>query len=92
MAVDDKTDVVLNEYVRLPLPTIPANIERYIQEEYRRIEDALRSVSEASIKVSDQPPENPRRGTVRYAVSPWDPLSNGTEGLVVYNGNAWVGV
>jgi hypothetical protein len=29
---------------------------------------------------------------VRYAVSPWDPLGNGTTGLMVYNGTAWVGV
>ena len=49
MAVDDKTNIVLNEYVRLPLPTIPANVERYIQEEYRRIEETLRSLSEAAI-------------------------------------------
>jgi len=29
---------------------------------------------------------------VRYAVSPWDPLSNGFSGLVVYNGNTWAAV
>jgi hypothetical protein len=29
---------------------------------------------------------------VRYAVSPWNPLGNGTQGLVVYNGTTWVAV
>ena len=27
---------------------------------------------------------------VRYAVTGWDPLGDGSTGLMVYNGNAWV--
>jgi hypothetical protein len=29
---------------------------------------------------------------MRYAVSPWDALGNGYEGLIVYNGTNWVAV
>ena len=44
------------------------------------------------VQVADSPPENPIKGMVRYAVSPWNPLSNGFSGLVVYNGTAWAAV
>lgn len=90
--INDKVDAVVTPYIRAPFPTIPANVERYIIEELRRIEIALDSLRDTSIHVAETPPDNPRRGTVRYALSPWDPLSNGTEGLVVYNGTAWVAV
>jgi len=39
--------------------------------------------------VTDQEPESKRKGMVRYAISPWDPLSNGYSGLVVYDGANW---
>jgi hypothetical protein len=29
---------------------------------------------------------------VRFSTLPWNPLSNNAEGLVVYNGSAWVAV
>ena len=46
----------------------------------------------ATIVVSEIEPPNPIKGMVRYAVSPWNPLSNSFSGLVVYNGSAWVAV
>lgn len=93
MSLSDKINLLTSAYVRRQSPTLnPELIGNYIQEELREIEASIRSLVDASIQVADRAPPNPRRGMVRYAVSPWNPLSNGTQGLVVYNGSAWVAV
>lgn len=92
MSLSDKTNVVVQTYSRTQFPILQEGIRRYIQDELQRIETAIGSIAQASIQVSDSPPENPVKGMVRYAVSPWNPLSNGFSGLVVYNGTAWVAV
>jgi hypothetical protein len=92
MALSDKTNVVVQTYTRTQFPVLEEGIRRYIQDELQRIETSLKTVTQASIQVLDNPPENPIKGMVRYAVSPWDPLGNGFSGLVVYNGVAWVAV
>jgi hypothetical protein len=69
-----------------------ASIQMYIQEELQRIEASINQIADATIQVADNEPETKRKGMVRYAVSPWDPLGNSYEGLVVYNGTAWVQV
>jgi hypothetical protein len=92
MALSDKTNVVVQTYTRTQFPVLEEGIRRYIQDELQRIETSLKTVTQASIQVLDNPPENPIKGMVRYAVSPWNPLSNGFSGLVVYNGVAWVAV
>jgi len=92
MAVNDKTNVVVQTYSRTQYPVIEEGIRRYFQDELQRIETSIRSLAQASIQVSESPPENPIKGMVRFAVSPWNPLGNGTSGLVVYNGTAWVAV
>jgi hypothetical protein len=92
MALSDKTNFVVQTYTRTQFPVFEEGIRRYIQDELQRIETSLKTVTQASIQVLDNPPENPIKGMVRYAVSPWDPLGNGFSGLVVYNGVAWVAV
>lgn len=92
MALSDKTNVVVSTYTRTQYPILQEGVRRYIQDELQRIETSLRTVAQASPQVLDDPPDNPIRGMVRYAVSPWDPLGNGYSGLVVYNGTAWVSV
>ena len=92
MALSDKTNVVVQTYTRTQFPVLEEGIRRYIQDELQRIETSLKTVTQASIQVLDNPPENPIKGMVRYAVSPWNPLGNGFSGLVVYNGTAWVAV
>lgn len=93
MALSDKINLLVKRYVRRPLPSLDAdNIHLYIQDELRSLETTLRSLSDSSIQVSDRDPDAPRKGMVRYAVSPWNPLSNNFSGLVVYNGSAWVAV
>tara|TARA_B100000035_G_C20745152_1_gene441478 strand:+ start:35 stop:313 length:279 start_codon:yes stop_codon:yes gene_type:complete len=92
MALDDRSDQVVTKYVRRQFPELEDGIRRYIQDELQRIEQSISTITSASIQVADQAPTNPVRGMVRYAVSGWDPLGDGSTGLMVYNGNAWVAV
>jgi hypothetical protein len=92
MALESKTNVLVSRYTRRQLPNMDASIQMYIQEELQRIEASINQIADATIQVADNEPETKRKGMVRYAVSPWDPLGNSYEGLVVYNGTAWVQV
>lgn len=92
MPINEQTDLVLRQYVRKNFPTIEASVNTYISDELQRIENAINSLSEASIQATDQEPVNPRKGTVRFNVLPWDALGNSSQGMVVYNGTAWVAV
>lgn len=92
MAINDKVDQTVTKYIRRQYPELEEGLRRYFTEELQRIEQSLSSVAEASIQVADAAPDNPRKGMVRYAVAPWDPLGNGTTGLMVYTGNAWAAV
>ena len=92
MAVDSKTNVTVQGYTRSQYPVFEEGMRRYLQEELQRLENAIRQLQVAAIVEADVEPENKIRGMVRYAISPWNPLSNGFSGLVVYNGSAWVAV
>lgn len=93
MALSDKLNLIVNRYVRRQLPTLRTDdVGRFLQEELRELEASIQSLADASVQVADREPEGLRKGMVRYAVSPWNPLGNGTQGLVVYNGTAWVAV
>lgn len=92
MALDDRSDQVVTKYVRRQFPELEEGIRRYIQDELQRIEQSISTIASASIQVADQAPENPVKGMVRYAVSGWDPLGDGSTGLMVYNGTAWAAV
>jgi len=93
MSLSDKLNVLVSRYVRRQTPSLNAdNLGPYLQDELRELESSIRTLAEASIQVSDRAPDGVRKGMVRYAVSPWDPLGNGYSGLVVYNGTAWVAV
>ena len=90
MATNEITDVVINPYTRRPIPSIEASIILYLATELQNIENSMKSIIEGSIQVVDNPPDKPKKGMVRYAVAPWNPLGNNFERLVVYNGRAWV--
>lgn len=93
MALSDKLNLIVNRYVRRQLPTLRNDdVGRFLQEELRELEASIQSLADASVQVTDREPEGLRKGMVRYAVSPWNPLGNGTQGLVVYNGTTWVAV
>ena len=92
MALSDKTNQLVKDYIRQQYPTLEEGVQQYIDDELARIELALSSVTRAAIQVADNAPENPVKGMVRYAISGWDPLGDGSTGLMVYNGTAWVAV
>lgn len=93
MSLSDKINMLVAPYVRRQAPNLnPDFLANYLQEELRELEASIRSLADASIQVADRAPESPRKGMVRYAVSPWNPLSNSYSGLVVYSGTNWVAV
>ena len=92
MSLSDKLNQLVTRYTRRQPPTLEADLRLYLQDELREIESSIRSLSDAAIQVADRAPDNPRKGMVRYAVTGWDPLGDGTTGLVVYNGTTWVAV
>jgi len=92
MPLESKTNVLVSRYSRRRLPNLDASLQMYLQEELQRIEASINQLADAAIQVADDEPETKRKGMVRYAVSPWDPLGNSYEGLVVYNGTTWVQV
>ena len=93
MALSDRTNLLVQQYVRRQYPELEDGLRRYLSDEFQRIEPATSSLANASIQVADAPPENPVKGMVRFATTGWEPLGNGTTNfLVVYNGTAWVAV
>ena len=82
----ERTDAIVQRYSRRVLPT--GELRDTLGNEFQNIERTLSSVTEATILLADAEPEQKRRGMVRYAVSPWIPVS-GHSGLVVYDGNTW---
>ena len=92
MTVQEKTNITTTSYTRGQFPVFDHGHRLNIQEELRRIEAAVTKLNEAAIQVTDEPPANPLRGMVRFNASPWDALGDSSEGLIVYNGTAWVAV
>ena len=92
MPTNEVTDVTVSTYTRRPVPSLEASLILYLAQELQAIENAVKSVIEGTVQVADNPPDKPKKGMVRYAVSPWNPLGNNYQGLVVYNGSTWVQV
>jgi len=74
------------------MPSLEDDLKRYIQQELQQLERSISTLVSSSVQVADNPPDSPRKGMLRFNVSPWDPLGDASEGLVVYNGTAWVDV
>ena len=92
MTVNAKSNAVLTSYGRGIPPLLEEDLRNYIQDELQRIETSIRSLVTSGVEVLDVPPLNPIRGMVKYNVSPWDALGDSSEGLIVFNGSAWVAV
>jgi hypothetical protein len=92
MSTNEQTDVVVSGYNKRPSPTTDQAIKLYLSLELQAIEKTLKSLEESAIQVIDAEPASPKKGMVRFNVAPWNPLGNGSQGLVLYNGNAWVAV
>lgn len=92
MAVNEKANVVLASYQRNNSPQLEQDLRKYLQDELQRIETSIRSLVTSGVEVLEAPPLNPIRGMVKYNISPWDALGDGSEGLIVFNGTTWVDV
>ena len=87
--VNDRTDTVVSLYTRRQVPALKESLNTFLQGELQEIEKSTKSLADAVPQVADAAPVNPRKGMVRYAINPWEPLGSGQEGPVVYNGAAW---
>ena len=90
MALSDLLNVLVKNYVRRPTPTLKQDeLGPYVQNQLSEIEATMATLADAAVTVSDQEPTSKRKGMIRFAVSPWDPIGDGTTGLVVYEGSQW---
>lgn len=70
-------------------PDDPAQIKRYLQDEFSRIAQAIQPQSVAHLNVTTVSPAKPRRGDYSYADGTmWNPGSG--EGMYRFNGSAWI--
>lgn len=83
-------DYLIQPYRTSTSPTLGQGFERYAVEEFRKVENTLRTIEEGLPQVHTQPPKKPRRGVTVYAADPWNPGQG--EGLYVYKGSTlgWV--
>jgi len=84
MTLSDKTNLVVQTYQKTQYPVMEEGVRRYFQDELQRIETAISSIALAAPQVADDPPENPVKGMVRYAVSPWSPVGTASSVTVNY--------
>lgn len=90
--LDVTVDQIVRPYTPKPLPIIGKPFDattKYLLDELKRMQSTINQLVQASPIAADTEPASPRRGMVRYAVAPWDPLGTSFEGYVVYDGTAW---
>lgn len=88
---NDVHDLVITPYVRATPPSSEPATVRYLNQQLQRIQRTMSDLTDAAEQVYAQAPANPRRGMIRYAVSPWSDTLSG-EGLYIYKGPSvgWV--
>ena len=80
MALSDLLNVLVKNYVRRPTPTLKQDeLGPYVQNQLSEIEATMATLSDAAVTVSDQEPPSKRKGMIRFAVSPWDPIGDGSD-------------
>lgn len=96
----DINDLVVVPYRRASQPLLshgksPQEVERahknlhvYLGEEFRKLEQTLATLVNATPQVAFKEPSQKMLGMIRYAKSPWDPLGSG-DGWVYWDGSAW---
>lgn len=73
------------------VPNDPAQLPRYLQDEFAKIASAVLMLAAGHLDVSTVAPAKPREGDLRIANgTSWDPGSGA--GLYRHNGTAWVHV
>jgi hypothetical protein len=91
MAINYRADQTVLRYVRADFPAdldVPQGLRTFLQEELDTLQQALSELTDGAVQVAEAEPSPKRKGMVRYAVAPWDPLGTG-DGFVYWNGSAW---
>lgn len=91
MAIEEN-ELSVQPYVREDMPDDPDSLRDYLAEELWKIERTLHHILQTSIQVAETEPENSQKGMIRHNKLPWDPLGDGSEGLVWYDGSSWQAV
>ena len=73
-----------------PPTHLDPEIVEYLYEELRRLQVTVDHLTEAAPQATNKEPDSPRKGTIRWNLSPWNPLGDGSEGYVQYDGTAWI--
>ena len=79
--INPRTNVVPQRYARIG----PGDPEG----DFEALRVVLDDLAYLIPQVADEAPTRPRKGLIRYAVSPWNPLGTG-DGWVYYDGTSWV--
>ncbi|MEM6746773.1 MAG: hypothetical protein AAF608_05065 [Pseudomonadota bacterium] len=89
MAISQRTHVVADFlYRRRARPENLASLPFWIEDQLDDIERSADFLNDIP-QVADSPPDNPKIGLRRYAVTPWDP-GQGVDRWYTWNGTAWV--
>lgn len=70
-------------------PAALDGLNLHVSEELQDIQRNFHHVNLLTPQVADREPDTPLRAMIRYSVLPWDPLGDGSEGWVYYNGSEW---
>lgn len=82
-------DLIPRPYQRGLRPSLPDGEGRYLEEELRRVEQAISELARAVPQVAYSAPANPAEGMIRLAKAPWQPLGT-PRAWVEYKAGAWV--
>jgi hypothetical protein len=77
------------EYSPNQPPSNPAELQRYLIDEFQRISAAINALSAGHLDKSYAAPEKPRDGDIRYADGVTYNPGSGV-GIYYYNGSNWV--
>lgn len=85
----ERGDLVVGRYRKGIRPILDTSFKDYVDDELDKIELVIDELVSSSIQAEDDAPENPQRGMIRFNKQPWDPLGDGSETLVYYDGATW---
>lgn len=77
-------------YSPSPVPNDTKDLQRYLQNEFSRLQDAILQLAAGHVDVTSVAPAKPREGDIRLCDgTAWNPVSLGKR-FVGFRGGAWV--